>query len=61
MISLLIENTISISGIPAILPVLEHIFFRSSNVIDQKELETQKEFVLAMLLRLVEYPQVSVI
>ncbi|CAH1404496.1 unnamed protein product [Nezara viridula] len=44
--------------IPALLPVVEHVFFKSTNVTDPKDLETQKEVLLVMLLRLAEYPQV---
>ena len=52
-------NSLLFLGIPALLPVVEHVFFKSTNVTDPKDLETQKEFLLAMLLRLAEYPQVS--
>lgn len=49
-------------GIPALLPVVEHGFLSkssgSSGTIDAEELETQREVMVAMLLRLVEYHQV---
>ncbi|RZF40267.1 hypothetical protein LSTR_LSTR015824 [Laodelphax striatellus] len=44
--------------IPALLPVVEHAFLSSNPPGDVKELETQREFLITMLLRLVEYPQV---
>lgn len=48
--------------IPALLPVVEHGFLYKSagslSTIDTEELETQREFMVAMLLRLVEYHQV---
>lgn len=48
--------------IPALLPVVEHGFISkaslSSGTIDAEELETQREVMVAMLLRLVEYHQV---
>lgn len=47
--------------IPAIIPVIEDIFiFRNHNntVTDLKELETTRDVLFSMLLRLVEYPQV---
>ncbi|RZF49148.1 hypothetical protein LSTR_LSTR008434 [Laodelphax striatellus] len=43
--------------IPALLPVVEHAFLSSNPPGDVKELETQREFLITMLLRLVEYPQ----
>ena len=51
-----------VKGIPALLPVVEHGFVSkslgSSALIDTDELETQREVMVAMLLRLVEYHQV---
>ncbi|KAL1138045.1 hypothetical protein AAG570_009740 [Ranatra chinensis] len=45
--------------IPALLPVVEYVFLlNSSATSDIKELETQREVLLVMLLRLAEYPQV---
>ncbi|KAK9502081.1 hypothetical protein O3M35_012683 [Rhynocoris fuscipes] len=47
--------------IPALMPVVEHVFLINPTVPtsgDPKELETQREVVLAMLVRLAEYPQV---
>lgn len=53
---------IPIQGIPALLPVVEHGFLNkssgSSSTVDTEELETQREVMVAMLLRLVEYHQV---
>ncbi|XP_073969271.1 huntingtin isoform X3 [Rhodnius prolixus] len=47
--------------IPALIPVAEHVFLINPTQVqccgDQKELETQREVVLAMMVRLVEYPQ----
>lgn len=48
----------TISGIPALLPVVEHVFLATSCT-DLKQLEAQREVVLAMLLRLAEYHQVK--
>lgn len=54
--------TIILPGIPALLPVVEHGFLSKSSgnsgTIDAEELETQREVMVAMLLRLVEYHQV---
>lgn len=46
--------------IPSLEPVVEDIFFtrNRSNTTDMKELETTREVVLSMLLRLCEYHQV---
>ncbi|XP_020289764.1 huntingtin isoform X2 [Pseudomyrmex gracilis] len=47
--------------IPALAPVIEDIFLvrnGSSSVIEQRELETTKDVLIAMLLRLVEYHEV---
>ena len=47
--------------IPALIPVVEDIFLAripSSNLSEQKELETTREVLISMLLRLVEYHQV---
>uniref|UniRef100_A0A0A9YYT2 Huntingtin n=1 Tax=Lygus hesperus TaxID=30085 RepID=A0A0A9YYT2_LYGHE len=44
--------------IPALLPVVEHIFLLNVSNIDINELETQREVILAMLVRLAEFPQV---
>ncbi|XP_075211811.1 huntingtin isoform X2 [Lycorma delicatula] len=45
--------------IPALFPVVEHVFLANvTNLADAKELETQREFLISMLLRLAEYPQV---
>ncbi|XP_023232349.1 huntingtin-like [Centruroides sculpturatus] len=47
-------------AIPALQPIVEDLFLlRGSNKLDSgKELDTQKEVVVSMLLRLVHYPQV---
>ncbi|XP_014242056.1 huntingtin [Cimex lectularius] len=46
-------------SIPALGPVIHHVFmFNTTDMNDEKELETQREVVLAMLIRLAEYPQV---
>jgi len=47
--------------IPALAPVIEDIFLirnGSSSIIEQRELETTRDVLIAMLLRLVEYHQV---
>lgn len=47
-------------GIPALVPIVEDVFL-SRNLVssaEQKELETQREVVLSMLLRLVEFHEV---
>ncbi|BES96378.1 huntingtin [Nesidiocoris tenuis] len=44
--------------IPALIPVVEHVFLESVTNIDLNELDTQREVVLAMLVRLAEFPQV---
>ena len=42
------------------MPVIEHLFLsNTSGTADLKELETLREVILAMLLRLAEYPQVN--
>jgi huntingtin len=50
-------------GIPALVPVVEDVFLvrgaSSTSSFDLKELETQREVLVSMLLRLVEYHQVS--
>lgn len=50
-------------GIPALVPVVEDVFLvrgtSSATSFDLKELETQREVLVSMLLRLVEYHQVS--
>lgn len=46
--------------IPALKPVVEDIFLmrNKSNTIDMKELETTREVLISMLLRLIEYREV---
>jgi hypothetical protein len=50
-------------GIPALVPVVEDVFLVrgtcSTSSFDLKELDTQREVLVSMLLRLVEYHQVS--
>jgi hypothetical protein len=50
-------------GIPALVPVVEDVFLirgsSSTSSFDMKELDTQREVLVSMLLRLVEYHQVS--
>jgi hypothetical protein len=50
-------------GIPALVPVVEDVFLvrgtSSTSSFDLKELDTQREVLVSMLLRLVEYHQVS--
>lgn len=50
-------------GIPALVPIVEDVFLvrgtSSASSFDLKELETQREVLVSMLLRLVEYHQVS--
>lgn len=50
----------SLKAIPALQPIVHDLFvLRGSNKADAgKELETQKEVVVSMLLRLVQYHQV---
>lgn len=48
--------------IPALVPVVEEMFLArntSANVSEEKELETTREVLISMMLRLVEYPQVQ--
>lgn len=53
----------SLKAIPALQPIVHDLFvLRGSNKADAgKELETQKEVVVSMLLRLVQYHQVYII
>lgn len=46
--------------IPALKPVVEDIFLmrNKSNTLDMKELETTREVLMSMLLRLIEYKEV---
>jgi hypothetical protein len=52
-------------GIPALVPVVEDVFLirgsSSTSSFDLKELDTQREVLVSMLLRLVEYHQVSLL
>lgn len=52
--------SLSLKAIPALQPIVHDLFvLRGSNKADAgKELETQKEVVVSMLLRLVQYHQV---
>lgn len=45
------------SGIPALMPIVEHVFMTSSST-SAWQVKTQRDVVVAMLLRLAEYPQV---
>ncbi|XP_058802645.1 huntingtin isoform X2 [Phymastichus coffea] len=47
--------------IPALVPVVEEMFLArnpSSNINEEKELETTREVLISMMLRLAEYPQI---
>ncbi|KAG8267650.1 hypothetical protein J6590_047235 [Homalodisca vitripennis] len=48
---------ITVAGIPALSPVVEHVFMTTSST-SAWQVKTQRDVVLSMLLRLVEYPQV---
>ena len=54
------QITISIAAIPALQPIVYDLFvLRSSTKADAfKDLETQREVVVSMLLRLIQYYQV---
>lgn len=57
---LVLNQTNLISAIPALQPIVHDLFvLRGTNKADAgKELETQKEVVVSMLLRLIQYHQV---
>lgn len=60
MTCLILNQTTLISAIPALQPIVHDLFvLRGTNKADAgKELETQKEVVVSMLLRLIQYHQV---
>lgn len=60
MIYRILNQTNLISAIPALQPIVHDLFvLRGTNKADAgKELETQKEVVVSMLLRLIQYHQV---
>lgn len=61
MICLILKQIHLISAIPALQPIVHDLFvLRGTNKADAgKELETQKEVVVSMLLRLIQYHQVG--
>jgi hypothetical protein len=61
MSNIILTHNFPVLGIPALRPVIEHLFLsNSTGTSDLKELETLREVILTMLLRLAEYPQVCV-
>lgn len=61
MTCLILKEIHLISAIPALQPIVHDLFvLRGTNKADAgKELETQKEVVVSMLLRLIQYHQVG--